>query len=485
MTPEIPLTLTFDTRQTRYWRAMADFYRSRDRFLHEMLRREGDGERFAEYHAADGSRVPCRLTGTDLHQHTLVLGATGTGKSSLLEAMAKALLARANAFALIDPHGDLADRIERWARVSGQLSVVSLDFTRPEKLPSWNPLLLMEGVDPGRHVDMLVSVLKRLYASEKASSWAWGVKVEEILRMALRGSIESAVPVTLVDLERVLLDPRYRREVLATVGNEVADYFRYRFGPQEQMYTSAVVNKFSPFLGSAGVRRFLGDGGEAIDVLALPERPVAVIVNLARGALGSSANVLGRLLLNTFLLAALRRVGMVPETRRHFSLLVDEAHSFADAEGGVEDLLVTGRKFHFTLTLASQGLSLFPAHLRPLLLGNTARQFFFRLPFAEARLLGPEILEPLGNVGREAIRPYDDLSDPLLAPAEEMNARIRELADQPVGSCYWALRGTKFKARRIKIDRPRVPPELLSDEAEARLAMSEIEFSSTSVHECR
>ncbi len=460
MTPEIPLTLTFDTRQTRYWKAMSDFYRARDRFLHEMLRRDGDGIRFGEYHAADGSRVPCRFTGVDLRQHTLVLGATGTGKSSLLEAMARALIARAHAFAVIDPHGDLAERIERWARPTGQLRVVALDFTRPDSLPTWNPLLPMEGVDPGRQVDLLVSVLKRLYAAERAASWAWGVKVEEIVRMALRGSIESTVPVTLADLERLLLDPRYRKEVLATAGSDVANYFLHRFGAQEQMYTSAVVNKLSPFMGSVGVQRFLGGGGEPIDLLAQPDRPVALIVNLARGALGSAADVLGRLLLNTLLLAALRRAGTVPETRRHFSLLVDEAHSFAGTEGGLEDLLVTGRKFHFALTLASQGLSLFPAHLRPLLLGNTARQFFFRLPYSEARLLGPEILEPLGNVGREAIRPYDDLSDPLLNPVEEMAARIRELADQPVGSCYWALRGTKFKARRIQVDRPKTPPPL-------------------------
>ncbi len=476
MTGETPLALTFQTRQSRYWRAMSDFYRSRDLFLHEMLRREGDGRQFATYLAADRSKVPCRLTGVDLRQHAIVLGATGSGKSSLLEAMARTLLSRAHAFCLLDPHGDLARRIESWARISGSLRVVSLDFARAESLPSWNPLLPMEGVDVGRQVDLLVSVLKRLYTAERAASWAWGVKVEEIVRMALRGSIESTVPVTLVDLERVLLDPRFRREVLASAGDEVTHYFLHRFGPQEQMYVSAVVNKFAPFMGSTAVRRFLGSGGEPVDLLGLPDRPVALVVNLARGALGSAADVLGRLVVNALLLSALRRERAVPETRRHFALLVDEAHSFAGTEGGLEDLLVTGRKFHFSLTLASQGLSLFPAHLRPLLLGNTARQFFFRLPYAEARLLGPDVLEPLGNVSRRAIRPYDDLSDPLLDAREEMDARMHELADLPRGACYWALRGRRFKARRVQIDRPESPPPRLTSEAEARMALGEIEF---------
>jgi DNA helicase HerA-like ATPase len=44
-----------------------------------------------------------------LHIH--VIGKTGTGKSTLLKTMALQDLERGNGFALIDPHGDLVDRI--------------------------------------------------------------------------------------------------------------------------------------------------------------------------------------------------------------------------------------------------------------------------------------------------------------------------------------------------------------------------------------
>ena len=96
-------------------------------------------------------------------------------------------------------------------------------------------------------MDLLVSVLRRLYSAERASSWAWGVKVEEIVRMALRGSIESEVPVTLADLERFLLDPRYRKEALATAGSEATNYFLHRFGPQEQDRAQQEGNGFHAF----------------------------------------------------------------------------------------------------------------------------------------------------------------------------------------------------------------------------------------------
>ncbi len=459
MNADTLLHLTFDTRQTRDWRAATDFYLARDRFLHEMLKREQEfGFPFATYRAADGSDVPCRLTGADLGQHALLLGATGCGKSSLLESMARALLQRSQAFALLDPHGDLARRVARWAWAERSLDVRVLDFTDPGSLPSWNPLAPMPGVDPGRQVDLLVSVLKKLFAGERAASWAWGVKVEEVARAALRAAVESREPMTLLDLERFLLDPSFRERVLETAGPEVQSYFLDRFGAREEMYVSGVLNKLSPMLSSQAVRTFLGRGPARFDLLDALDRPTALVVNLARGSLGAAADVLGRLVMNGLLLSALRRERQRPEVRRRAVVLVDEAHSFAGEEGGLVDLLVAGRKYKVAVALASQGLSLFAPALRPLIVGNTARQFFFRLPHSEAQLLGRDVLEPLGSIPRVAVRPYDRVTDPLLTPDEEITARIREMTDLPVGSCYWAIRGRRFRARRIQVNRPGRPP---------------------------
>ena len=51
------------------------------------------------------------IKGADRFSHIYVIGKTGTGKSTLLETMALQDLECGNGFALIDPHGDLADRI--------------------------------------------------------------------------------------------------------------------------------------------------------------------------------------------------------------------------------------------------------------------------------------------------------------------------------------------------------------------------------------
>jgi ABC-type lipoprotein export system ATPase subunit len=47
----------------------------------------------------------------DRFSHVYIIGKTGTGKSTLLESMALQDLQRGHGFALVDPHGDLVERI--------------------------------------------------------------------------------------------------------------------------------------------------------------------------------------------------------------------------------------------------------------------------------------------------------------------------------------------------------------------------------------
>ena len=224
------------------------------------------------------------------------------------------------------------------------------------------------------------------------------------------------------------------------------------------MYVAAVLNKLEPFMQSLAVQRFLGQPASQVDLFGLLDAGGTLLVNLAKGNLGPTADVVGRLLVNVLQLAALRRESQRPEERVPFSILLDEAHNLAAPESGLEDLLVAARKYRVFVTLAAQGLSLFPARFRPHLLGNTGRQFFFRLPHQEARTLAADLFEPLGTLRRQAIRPYDDLGDPLLTPTEEIAARTKELANLPVGACYFAMKGRRFKARRIRVLAPKELP---------------------------
>jgi hypothetical protein len=458
------LTLRFDTAATRARHGWSRFWQQ-DPFVRAHVSRTGPA--FATYAVPGSAPIAVHLTAEDFRHHTLVLGSTGTGKSSLLEAIAREHLRAARPFALIDLHGDLFTRVAAWALVAKPQRLVLLDFTKPDLIPGWNPLTRIEGMDIGRQVDLLVGVLKRLYADEDAASWAWGVKVHEITRHALRACIESKSPMSPVDLPSFLLVPAVRDGVLATASKASRAYFETRYA-KDQQYASAVVNKLEPFLGSVAVQRFLGTPTSHVDLFAAIERGDTVLVNLAKGYLGPTADVMGRLLMNALQMATLRREALAPAKRSPYALILDEAHVLAGEDSGLEDFLVAARKYGVFVTLAAQGASLFRAKTRPHLFGNTNRQFFFRLPFSEARALAPDILEPLGSVFREQLRPNDAIEDPLLTPAEEIAWRTRELASLPVGACYWYTKDRPYKARRIQI-LPPIDLPLRSAELQRRM----------------
>jgi DNA helicase HerA-like ATPase len=70
-----------------------------------------------------GNATPFGLTEEQLSTHSCVLGSTGSGKSKFLELLMRYLTVGGRGFALIDPHGDLADNVLAFAgylKASGQ-----------------------------------------------------------------------------------------------------------------------------------------------------------------------------------------------------------------------------------------------------------------------------------------------------------------------------------------------------------------------------
>jgi len=76
------------------------------------------------------------------------------------------------------------------------------------------------------------------------------------------------------------------------------------------------------------------------------------------------------------------------------------------------------------------------------------------------------------------VRAYDKITDPYLTPTEEIAACTRELANLPIGACYWLDRGKAYKARRIQVRTPdrmpltpgQVSERIFEQNAEADLA---------------
>src|SRR3984893_11482144 len=76
----------------------------------------------------------------DRFSHIYVIGKTGTGKSTLLETMALQDIQRGLGLAVIDPHGDLVERIAARASQSGRDDVIYFNAADPAQPYGYNPL---------------------------------------------------------------------------------------------------------------------------------------------------------------------------------------------------------------------------------------------------------------------------------------------------------------------------------------------------------
>ena len=131
-------------------------------------------------------------------------------------------VARGDGVAVLDPHGDLIERLLDLLPDSAVERTIHFHPGHPQWIPIWNPLQSVPGQDLGRTADDLVKALKSVVKD-------WGDRLEHLLRQAIYALLH--VPgTTLLDVYYVLRgkSPRsnaLRRRILESVDNEVAREF--------------------------------------------------------------------------------------------------------------------------------------------------------------------------------------------------------------------------------------------------------------------
>ena len=154
----------------------------------------------------------------DRLSHFYVIGKTGTGKTTLLETLARSDIDAGRGFALIDPHGDLAERVAAYAREVRPDDLRYLDVPDPDQPYGYNPMRRV----PLDKVPLAVSGL--MEALKKHWSDAWGVRMEHVLRNALFALLEHG-HAKLGDVLRMLNDEKYRKSIAAELQNEPVKEF--------------------------------------------------------------------------------------------------------------------------------------------------------------------------------------------------------------------------------------------------------------------
>lgn len=329
----------------------------------------------------------------DLLRHVWVLGKTGMGKSTLLETLFVAQIEAGHGAGLIDPHGDLAERVLARVPRTRRRDLVLLDPAAP------GPGLSLNLVGHKKPAERPLAAAAALAVLKKTFDASWGPRTEHVLRNALLALLD--VPrSTLHGVLALVSDDRFRAMALRHVRDPIVRAFwEDEFAALPPNFRAEVIapvqNKVGALLSNPIIRAHVDQPKAMLSFREVMDQERLFVANLSKGRIGEDASgFLGSLVLGAFQVAAYARASAPIGKRPPFTLYVDEFPRFVTPS--FAELLAESRKFGLGLVLANQQLAQLDPVLRGALLGNAGTLVAFRLSAEDAIALEPEFAPELG-----------------------------------------------------------------------------------------
>ena len=289
----------------------------------------------------------------DRRANMYLIGKTGTGKSTLIETLIRRDIEAGQGLALLDPHGDLVEWVLAVVPEERKDDLIYFNVPESNRPLGFNPL---ESVPPQKRAlaaSNLVEVFKKIWND------SWGPRLEYILRNALLALLDQPQS-TLADVLRLLSDRAFRKDTVAQVYNpQVRDFWLREYEGYPSYFRAEAIapiqNKVGAFLADPLLNRILTQPKSAFDLRCVMDEGKILLVNLAKGKIGTdTAALLGALLVSRIGMAALSRSEVPEEDRRDFYLYLDEFPSFTTLS--LTAMLSELRKYRVGLILAHQYL---------------------------------------------------------------------------------------------------------------------------------
>ncbi len=323
----------------------------------------------------------------DRRRHMYLIGKTGMGKSTILENMIVADIRAGKGVAVVDPHGDLAEKVMQYIPTERIKDIIYFNPTDTEFPIAFN---IVEAVDiKVRHLvaSGLVGVFKKLWAD------SWGPRLEYILRNAILAVLDYPNS-TLLSVIQMLSDKAYRKKVMAEVKDPVVKSFWLKeFASYADKFASEAVspiqNKVGQFLSSSLIRNIVGQTRSSIDVRAAMDQGKILILNLSKGHIGEdNSALLGAMMITKIQLAAMSRVDIPEKERKDFYLYIDEFQNFSTESFAT--ILSEARKYRLNLIIAHQYMEQLTDEVKAAVFGNVGTLVAFRVGAVDAEELVKE-----------------------------------------------------------------------------------------------
>ncbi len=334
----------------------------------------------------------------DRRRHIYTVGKTGMGKTAMLENMIIQDIKNGNGVGVIDPHGELAEKILDLIpsnRINDVVYINPADIDHPF---SFN---VMEKVGE-THYHLVASGLMDVF--KKIWPGVWSSRMEYILENSILALLEYPDS-TLLGVNRMLADANYRKKIVDNMTDTVVKSFWINeFAGYSPRYkseaTAAIQNKIGQLISNPLIRNIVGQVKSKINMGEIINGGKILIANLSKGRIGEeNSKLLGALLVTKLQLAAMARVNIPENERKDFFLYVDEFQNFATES--FASVLSEARKYRLCLILANQYLAQLTEmtatggksnKVRDAVFGNVGTLIVFRVGAEDAEFLEKEFV---------------------------------------------------------------------------------------------
>lgn len=300
-------------------------------------------------------RTEIRLKNEDRFRHFYVIGQTWTGKSSILQVMARQDLQNWKWIAVVDPHGDLAEDLLPFVPRNRADDVIYFNPADTAR-PLWINLLEANSEDEKQAVAQdSMNIMLKLFWNE-----IFWPRIQDYFRNWVLTLMDYPGWWALTDLVRLFTDDDFQKERTRTLKNPIVkSWWNYTFAKMWEREKWEMIPfwaaKFGWFITNTMMRNIIGQVKSSFDVYDIMQNNKILFVNLSKWVLGDiNSTLLWLVIVSKIQIAAMRRQLIAKEERNDFFLYIDEFQNYIT--DSIESILSEARKYRLGLIVAHQYL---------------------------------------------------------------------------------------------------------------------------------
>lgn len=345
-----------------------------------------------------GEKKEVKILDEDRRRHIYIIGQTGTGKTSLMKNMIIQDMERGKGVCFIDPHGDAAEELIGFIPKNRENDLIYFnpgDFERSFGLNmlEWDKHYPFQ---KSFVTNELLEIFNKIYDLKTTGGPVFEQYFRNTLLLLLNDEEETH---TLNDIPRVLINPSFRKSLLAKNSDPMVNEFwekeAEKAGGEMALANIApyINSKMNPFLANDLIRPIVGQKHSSVDFRKIMDENKILIVNLSKGLLGdTNSYLLGMIVVGKVLMAAFSRVEMPEEQRKDFYLYIDEFQNITTDTIGT--IFSEARKYHLNLVVANQFLGQLKESILKSIFGNAGTIIAFRVGNEDGNVLA-KYFEPV------------------------------------------------------------------------------------------